>query len=51
VFEKGTQIFASTLFVFKRNDLTLCGATGDPRDVVIESSARVGSRSSRRRAR
>lgn len=41
VFEKGTQLFSSTLFVFQRNDLTLCGATGDPRDVVIESSARV----------
>lgn len=39
VFEKGTHLFGSTLFVFKRNDLTLCGATGDPRDVVLSSSA------------
>jgi len=39
VFERGTQLFSSTLFVFKRNDLTLCGVTGNPKDVVIESSA------------
>ncbi len=41
VFEKGTQLFSSTLFVFKRNDLTLCGATGDPKDVTLASSART----------
>lgn len=39
VFERGTQLFSSTLFVFQRNDLTLCGVTGNPKDVVIESTA------------
>jgi hypothetical protein len=39
VFERGTQLFSTTLFVFKRNDLTLCGVTGDPKDVVLQSTA------------
>jgi hypothetical protein len=42
VFEKGTHLFSTALFVFKRNDLTICGATGDPKDVAIETTARVG---------
>jgi hypothetical protein len=41
VFEKGVQLFSSALFVFKRDDLTLRGATGNPRDVTIQSSAAV----------
>lgn len=49
VFEKGTHVVHvqprpdvfNPLFVFKRNDLTLCGATGDPKDVILESSARA----------
>ena len=41
VFVKGTHVLSSALLVFKRSDLTICGETGDPRDVVIESSARV----------
>jgi hypothetical protein len=44
VFVKGTHLFNAAqqqpLFVFKRNDLTICGETGDPKDVVIECSAR-----------
>jgi len=39
VFERGTQLFSNTLFVFRRSGLTLCGVTGNPKDVVIESSA------------
>lgn len=38
VFEKGTHFLPSTIFVFKRSDLTLCGTTGSPSDVTIESS-------------
>lgn len=47
VFTKGTHNLTRRdannnplpIFVFKRNDLTLCGETGDPKDVVLETDA------------
>lgn len=50
VFTKGTQNITvpgannekRPLFVLKRNDLTICGETGDPKDVILETSASAG---------
>ena len=39
VFERGTHTFSETLAVFGRDDLVLCGATGDPSGVTISSTA------------
>lgn len=39
VFEKGVNPFSSTITVFRRTGLTLCGATKRATDAAIESSA------------
>ena len=39
VFERGTHLFSETLFAFRREGLTICGATGSPGEVVIQSTA------------
>lgn len=41
IFEKGVNSFTSSVTVFRRSGVTLCGATSKPGDTVIESSSAI----------
>lgn len=38
LFTRGTHIFSSPIFAFRRTGVRFCGETGDPSDVTIQSS-------------